>query len=119
MTTPRLSRRDLLKLSAAGVAGVSLSGWLEGLASAAVAPAVAALADPAVDAGRPQSDRHLRSQAGARQRRAVPTAADPGARADPRRAPAGRAGRSASCCGTPRPRTRESKVGISLRVLPG
>ncbi|HZY86229.1 MAG TPA: DUF1501 domain-containing protein, partial [Gemmataceae bacterium] len=31
----RLSRRDWLKLSAAGVVGCSMSGWLENLASAA------------------------------------------------------------------------------------
>src|SRR5262245_21776749 len=35
MTSPRLSRRDLLKLSAAGVLGGSLSGWLGNLAGAA------------------------------------------------------------------------------------
>jgi hypothetical protein len=35
MTTPALSRRDLLKLSAAGVVGYSLSGWLENMAHAA------------------------------------------------------------------------------------
>src|ERR1041384_2337923 len=29
---PELSRRDLLKLSAAGVVGFSMSGWLEALA---------------------------------------------------------------------------------------
>src|SRR5262249_12843391 len=34
----RLSRRDLLKLSAAGVAGVSLSGWLPALAAEARGP---------------------------------------------------------------------------------
>ena len=35
MTTPRLSRRDWLKLSAAGVVGYSMSGWFENLANAA------------------------------------------------------------------------------------
>jgi hypothetical protein len=35
MSTPRLSRRDLLKLSAAGVVGYSLSGWFENMAHAA------------------------------------------------------------------------------------
>ena len=35
MTTPRLSRRDWLKLSAAGVVGYSMSGWLGNLAEAA------------------------------------------------------------------------------------
>jgi hypothetical protein len=35
MTSPRLSRRDWLKLSAAGVISYSLSGWLEDLAEAA------------------------------------------------------------------------------------
>src|SRR5213082_3220137 len=35
MTSPRLSRRDWMKLSAAGVVSYSLSGWLEGLADAA------------------------------------------------------------------------------------
>jgi hypothetical protein len=35
MTSPRLSRRDWLKLSAAGVVSYSLSGWLETLAEAA------------------------------------------------------------------------------------
>src|SRR5258708_25776555 len=35
MTSPRLSRRDWLKLSAAGVVTYSLSGWLETLAEAA------------------------------------------------------------------------------------
>jgi hypothetical protein len=34
---PRLSRRDWLKLSAAGVIGYSMSGWLENLANAAAA----------------------------------------------------------------------------------
>ena len=34
---PRLSRRDWLKLSAAGVVGYSVSGWLENLANAAAA----------------------------------------------------------------------------------
>jgi uncharacterized protein (DUF1501 family) len=34
-TTPLLSRRELLKLSAAGVAGVSFSGWLQALAARA------------------------------------------------------------------------------------
>src|SRR6266446_5071573 len=34
---PRLSRRDWLKLSAAGVIGCSMSGWLETLAAAAAA----------------------------------------------------------------------------------
>jgi hypothetical protein len=33
--TPQLSRRELLKLSAAGVIGYSMSGWLENLANAA------------------------------------------------------------------------------------
>src|SRR5271155_4859949 len=33
--TPRLSRRDWLRLSAAGVLGTSVSGWLESLADAA------------------------------------------------------------------------------------
>jgi hypothetical protein len=37
MTTPLLSRRDWLKLSAAGVLGASASGWLENLANAAAA----------------------------------------------------------------------------------
>jgi hypothetical protein len=37
MSTPALSRRDCLKLSAAGVVGCSLSGWLENLAHAAAA----------------------------------------------------------------------------------
>jgi hypothetical protein len=36
-TLPRLSRREWLKLSAAGVVGYSLSGWLERLADAAAA----------------------------------------------------------------------------------
>jgi hypothetical protein len=35
MPAPRLSRRDWLKLSAAGVVGYSVSGWLETLAAAA------------------------------------------------------------------------------------
>ena len=35
MSTPMLSRRDWLKLSAAGVVGYSLSGWLENLADGA------------------------------------------------------------------------------------
>src|SRR6202023_1805130 len=35
MSTPRLSRREWLKLSAAGVLGSSLSGWFEDLAHAA------------------------------------------------------------------------------------
>src|SRR2546421_7671821 len=35
MTSPRLSRRELFKLSAAGVLGGPLSGWLGNLASAA------------------------------------------------------------------------------------
>src|SRR6476620_2469952 len=35
MTTPLLSRRDWLKLSAAGVTGYSMSGWLGHLAAAA------------------------------------------------------------------------------------
>ena len=35
MTTPILSRRDWMKLSAAGVLGGSMSGWLENLAAAA------------------------------------------------------------------------------------
>ncbi len=35
MTTPALSRRDWLKLSAAGVVGYSLSGWFENMARAA------------------------------------------------------------------------------------
>ena len=33
MSTPSLSRRDWLKLSAAGVVSYSLSGWLESLAA--------------------------------------------------------------------------------------
>jgi hypothetical protein len=37
MSAPTLSRRDWLRLSAAGVVGYSLSGWLEGLADAAAA----------------------------------------------------------------------------------
>jgi hypothetical protein len=37
MTSPRLSRRELFKLSAAGVLGCSLSGWLGDLANAAAA----------------------------------------------------------------------------------
>jgi hypothetical protein len=37
LMTPRLSRRDLFKLSAAGVVGSSVSGWLETLAHAAAA----------------------------------------------------------------------------------
>src|SRR5579859_5806270 len=37
MTSPLLSRRDWLTLSAAGVVGYSLSGWLESLAGAAAA----------------------------------------------------------------------------------
>src|SRR5258708_7633078 len=32
-SAPRLSRRDLLRLSAAGVVGYSMSGWLETLAN--------------------------------------------------------------------------------------
>jgi hypothetical protein len=36
-TLPRLSRRDCLKLAAAGFCGYSLSGWLENLANAAAA----------------------------------------------------------------------------------
>src|SRR5262249_18319563 len=35
MTTPILSRRDWMKLSAAGVIGYSMSGWLDKLAAAA------------------------------------------------------------------------------------
>src|SRR5690349_20415455 len=31
--TPRLSRREMLQLSAAGVIGYSMSGWLEALAA--------------------------------------------------------------------------------------
>src|SRR5438270_13235566 len=34
---PRLSRRDWMKLSAAGVVGHSMSGWIERLAAAAAA----------------------------------------------------------------------------------
>src|SRR5579884_4299958 len=37
MSAPALSRRDWLKLSAAGVVSYSLSGWLENLAHAAAA----------------------------------------------------------------------------------
>jgi hypothetical protein len=37
MSTPHLSRRDWLKLSAAGVFGSSVSGWFEGFAHAAAA----------------------------------------------------------------------------------
>src|SRR5512134_2653853 len=37
MTTPRLSRREWLKLSAAGVVASSVSGWFESLADAAAA----------------------------------------------------------------------------------
>ena len=37
MSSPRLSRRDWLKLSAAGVLGSSVSGWFEGFANAAAA----------------------------------------------------------------------------------
>src|SRR5215467_8422203 len=37
MSTPALSRRDWLKLSAAGVVSYSLSGWLENFAHAAAA----------------------------------------------------------------------------------
>jgi hypothetical protein len=37
MSSPRLSRRDWLKLSAAGVLGSSVSGWFEGFAHAAAA----------------------------------------------------------------------------------
>src|SRR6266581_4454149 len=33
MTTPRLSRRELFKLSAAGIAAASCSGWIETLAA--------------------------------------------------------------------------------------
>src|SRR5881396_3175463 len=33
MAAPRISRRDLMRLSAAGVVGYSLSGWLERLAA--------------------------------------------------------------------------------------
>src|SRR5437870_4297247 len=35
MTSSTLSRRDWLRLSAAGVVGYSMSGWLENLANAA------------------------------------------------------------------------------------
>src|SRR6187399_2100835 len=35
MAAPILSRRDLMKLSAAGVVGYSMSGWLESLAAQA------------------------------------------------------------------------------------
>ena len=34
---PRLTRREWMKLSAAGVIGYSMSGWLENLANAAAA----------------------------------------------------------------------------------
>jgi hypothetical protein len=37
MSTPRLSRRDWLKLATAGVLGCSSSGWLESMANAAAA----------------------------------------------------------------------------------
>src|SRR5262245_43562788 len=37
MSAPILSRRDWLRLSSLGFAGVSLSGWLENLAGAAAA----------------------------------------------------------------------------------
>src|SRR3712207_3317116 len=37
MTAPRLSRREWLKLSAAGVVASSVSGWFENLAHAAAA----------------------------------------------------------------------------------
>jgi hypothetical protein len=39
MSAPLLSRRDWLRLSAAGVLGASVSGWLEALARAAAPPA--------------------------------------------------------------------------------
>jgi hypothetical protein len=49
MTNPlgELSRRDALKLAAAGVTGVSMSGWLGALASHAAAAAAPASAAPA------------------------------------------------------------------------
>ena len=37
MSREALSRRELLKLASCGIAGASLSGWIEGLADAAVA----------------------------------------------------------------------------------
>ncbi len=68
--SPMLSRRDWLKLSAAGVVGYSLSGWLGALADEAAAQSEAqALVHPAVDERRPQPDGHLRPQARPRQRR--------------------------------------------------
>ena len=68
--SPSLSRRDWLKLSAAGVVGYSLSGWLRGPGRRGRGqPAAQALVHPAVDERRPQPDGHLRPQARPRQRR--------------------------------------------------
>ena len=55
MSAAPLSRRELLKMSAAGIVGGSVSGWLEGLAQAAAQhPQATPLLYRALDGGRPQ-----------------------------------------------------------------
>ena len=67
---PSLSRRQWLKLSAAGVVGASLSGWIETLAADAAADPPATFVHPALDDRRPQPDSTPSTSS-----RATPTAA--------------------------------------------
>ena len=69
---PQLTRRQVLRLAAAGALGASASGWIEALAAdTAARPEPAEVVHPALDDRRPEPDRHLRPQAGPRQRRPV------------------------------------------------
>ena len=65
-----LSRRDWLRLAAAGALGSSTSGWIETLAAERRGrPPAPQGVHPALDERRAEPDRHLRPQAGPRQRR--------------------------------------------------
>ena len=76
-----ITRRDWLRMAAAGVSFCSASGWIESLAADdAEAPAAQALLHPALDAGRTEPARYVRSQAGTRQRRPVQGDRDVGSR---------------------------------------
>ena len=65
---PQLTRRQVMRLAAAGALGASASGWIETLAAdAGRRPEPPQVVHSALDVRRPEPDRHVRPQAGPRQ----------------------------------------------------
>lgn len=84
----QLTRRQWLKLSAAGVVGYSMSGWLGALAQEAAANPSASFLHPALDEWRSQHHRFVGPQGRPRQRRPLQGNPDERFRRQDQRAPA-------------------------------